>query len=244
MTQFFRYNPSRMPTRLIELVENLPKSRVVLVGDLMLDRYLHGNVERLSPEAPVPVLHFEREELRLGGAGNVAANLAMLGGRVCMVATVGDDDMGRAARRHFADFGIDGEGLIEVPGRPTVAKMRLVGAAQHRHAQTMMRLDFEDPSPVDAATAERICAAVEARLGQAEVLCIEDYKKGLLTPAVCQRLIASAKQRGVPVIIDPANIADYERYHGATAIKLNRPEAERATGLDASSSPDQYPLVA
>jgi D-beta-D-heptose 7-phosphate kinase/D-beta-D-heptose 1-phosphate adenosyltransferase len=232
-----------MPTRLIELVGKLAGRRVLLVGDLMMDRYLHGNVERISPEAPVPVLHFEREELRLGGAGNVAANLAVLGGRVCMVATVGDDEMGRAARRHFADNGIDSDGLIEVPGRPTVAKMRLVGAAQHRHAQTMMRLDFEDPSPVDAATADRVVAAVEARLPQAEVLCIEDYKKGLLAPDVCRRLIAAARERGVPVVIDPANLSDYARYAGATAIKLNRPEAERATGLPAGS-PEQYPAVA
>src|SRR5436189_1687017 len=137
-----------MPTRLIELIERLPRSRVLLVGDVMMDRYVYGDVERISPEAPVPVLHFQREELRLGGAGNVAANLATLNADVVMIATVGGDEMGRAARARLRELGIDDGSLIEITDRPTVCKMRLVGSAQHRHAQTMMRLDFEDPAPV------------------------------------------------------------------------------------------------
>src|SRR3954453_21233229 len=109
-----------MSTRLIELVETLPKSRIVLVGDLMIDRYLYGNVERVSPEAPVPVLHFEREELRLGGAGNVAADLATLNADVTFIATVGADDAGREARRMLREAGVADASLLEVIGRPTV----------------------------------------------------------------------------------------------------------------------------
>jgi D-beta-D-heptose 7-phosphate kinase / D-beta-D-heptose 1-phosphate adenosyltransferase len=233
-----------MPTRLIELVDKLRGRRVVVLGDLMVDRYLYGDVERISPEAPVPVLHYEREELRLGGAGNVAANLAVLGADVAMVAVVGNDDMGRAARKLLGECGCGNDsGLVEAPDRPTVAKMRLVGSAQHRHAQTMMRLDFENASPVRAAVAEQIVARVEALLEGADVLCVEDYNKGLLTPQVCKHVIGLARERGVPVIIDPAAIADYSRYAGATALKLNRPEAEKATGIKADS-PEQYPVVA
>ncbi|MGB7157419.1 MAG: D-glycero-beta-D-manno-heptose 1-phosphate adenylyltransferase [Tepidisphaeraceae bacterium] len=238
-----------MPTRLIELVEKLRGRRVVVLGDLMVDRYLYGDVERISPEAPVPVLHYEREELRLGGAGNVAANLAVLGAAVTMVAVVGNDDMGRAARKLLGERGCgDDRGLVEASDRPTVAKMRLVGSAQHRHAQTMMRLDFENTAPVSASVAEAVVQCVEQLLdggdgGGADVLCIEDYNKGLLTPQVCKHVIGLARERGVPVIIDPAAIADYSRYAGATAMKLNRPEAERATGIKADS-PEQYPIVA
>ncbi|HEV2295805.1 MAG TPA: D-glycero-beta-D-manno-heptose 1-phosphate adenylyltransferase [Tepidisphaeraceae bacterium] len=238
-----------MPTRLIELVDKLRGRRVVVIGDLMVDRYLYGDVERISPEAPVPVLRFEREELRLGGAGNVAANLAVLGAEVAMIAVVGNDDMGRAARKLLGECGCGYDaGLVEASDRPTVAKMRLVGSAQHRHAQTMMRLDFENPAPVSAAVAEQVVARVESMLegganGGPDVLCIEDYNKGLLTPQVCKHVIGLARQRGVPVIVDPAAIADYSRYAGATAMKLNRPEAEKATGLKADS-PEQYGVVA
>src|SRR5688572_32813918 len=102
-----------MPTRLIELVERLPRARIVLVGDLMLDRYLYGNAERLSPEAPVPVLHYQREETRLGGAGGVAAMLAALGAQVRVVGVLGADDAGREVRRHLRDCGAAADGVVE-----------------------------------------------------------------------------------------------------------------------------------
>src|SRR5882757_8462207 len=137
-----------MPSRLIELVQNLPASRVVLVGDLMIDKYLYGDVERLSPEAPVPVLHYEREELRLGGAGNVAACIAALGGRVKMVGVVGDDRSANQIRTMLTSWHADHSGVLTVNDRPTVTKMRLVGSAQHKNPQQMIRVDFEVPSPL------------------------------------------------------------------------------------------------
>src|SRR6185436_18275963 len=141
---------------LIELVEGLPRSRVVLVGDLMLDRYLYGNAERLSPEAPVPVLHYQREELRLGGAGGVAANLATLGADVRVVGVVGHDDAGRHVREHLSSFGASADSLVDTADRPTVSKVRLVGLAQHRHPQQMMRIDFEEHGPLSPELARRI----------------------------------------------------------------------------------------
>src|SRR5439155_2048712 len=128
-----------MSTHLIEIVERMPRSRVVLVGDLMLDRYLFGNAERLSPEAPVPVLHYQREELRLGGAGGVAAMLAALGADVRVVGVVGADAAGEEVRKHLIACGAAVDSLIESRERPTVSKVRLVGLAQHRHPQQMIR---------------------------------------------------------------------------------------------------------
>jgi D-beta-D-heptose 7-phosphate kinase/D-beta-D-heptose 1-phosphate adenosyltransferase len=233
-----------MPTRLIELVERLPRSRVLLVGDLMMDRYLYGDVERISPEAPVPVLHFQREELRLGGAGNVANNLLALNADVRVVAVVGDDETGRLVQKHLSDGGASVDGLVEVRDRPTVTKMRLVGSAQHRHAQTMLRLDYEERGAIPDDVAAEVVRRVEATLDAgAEVLCVEDYNKGLLTADVCRQIIAAARKRNIPVIIDPAVISDYSRYAGATAIKLNRVETTKATGLPLET-PEQWQAAA
>lgn len=224
-----------MPTRLIELVERLPRAKVVLVGDLMLDRYLYGNAERLSPEAPVPVLHYRREEIRLGGAGGVAADLATLGADVRVVGVVGRDDAGKQVREQLADCGASVESLVDGGDRPTVSKVRLVGLAQHRHPQQMMRIDFEDSGPLPPDLAARIVDRIEAELPGADLLCLEDYNKGVLAEGVCRKVIESARRRGVPILIDPAHIPDYSRYAGATALKLNRTETARATGLPADN---------
>ena len=220
-----------MPTRLIEIVESLPRSPIVLVGDLMLDRYLYGNAERLSPDAPVPVLHYSREDARLGGAGRVAADLATLGADVRVVSLVGDDETGRQIRRLLEEYGCDTAGLIVAPGRPSTSKLRFVGLAQHRHPQQMMRLDYEDTSPVSGELAGRVREAFSAALNGAKAVCLEDYNKGLLPAALCGELIAVARGKGVPVLVDPAPIDDYSKYAGATAITPNRTEAEKATGL-------------
>jgi D-beta-D-heptose 7-phosphate kinase/D-beta-D-heptose 1-phosphate adenosyltransferase len=223
-----------MLTRLIELVEGLPPSRIVLVGDFMLDRYIFGKTERISPEAPVPVVRYQHEEYRLGGAGFVAACLGTLGAKVRCIGLVGQDEPGRELRRRLGEFGDPG-GLIETAGRPTVLKMRVLGSSQDRTPQQMVRLDFEDSSHVDETTASTILAGATAALREADLLCLEDYNKGVLTPDVTRQLIAAARQMGTPVIIDPGSIGDYSKYAGATALKLNRPEAEKATGLTVRS---------
>src|SRR5947207_7181412 len=214
-----------MPTRLIELVENLPASKIVLIGDLMIDRYVYGDAERLSPEAPVPVLHYQREEFRLGGAGNVAANLAAMRARTCVVGVVGNDDEGRRLTQMLSQICAP-EDLAIIPdsSRPTTCKLRLVGSAQHRHPQTMLRLDYENRGAIPEAIANQAIAAVERSLDGAAALCLEDYNKGVLTSAVVKRLIELARSRGVPVIVDPPSIADYSRFSGATCLKLNRSE--------------------
>src|SRR6185295_11721073 len=124
-----------MSTHLIEIVERLPSSRIVLVGDLMLDRYLFGDAERVSPEAPVPVLHYQSEEFRLGGAANVAANLAVLGANVKVIGVVGEDDAADQVTGKLTEFGVDASSVVRVAERPTVCKMRLVGSSQHKNPQ-------------------------------------------------------------------------------------------------------------
>lgn len=220
-----------MSTRLIDLVEKLPRTRALVLGDLMLDRYLHGNAERLSPEAPVPVLHFEKEEVRLGGAASVAANLAALNCDVRVVGAVGDDADGRLLRAQLCRTCGSDESIVSDPSRPTTCKVRLVGSAQHRHPQTMLRLDYEQSKPISESVSRRVLEALERELQDASILCIEDYNKGVLTDELCRKSIEMARQRAVPVLIDPANIPDYAKYRGATCLKLNRSETARATGI-------------
>jgi D-beta-D-heptose 7-phosphate kinase/D-beta-D-heptose 1-phosphate adenosyltransferase len=232
-----------MSTRLIELVENLPRNRVVLVGDFMMDRYLYGNAERLSPEAPVPVLHFQNEEYRLGGAGNVAAGLAALNAEVRVVGVMGADEMSKTLSDHLAACGCDTTGLVCCTGRPTTTKMRLVGSAQHRHPQQMLRLDFEQTAPLPPADEEQVIAGFAEAIEGASIVCIEDYNKGAVTPRVCREVIRLSRERGVPVLVDPANIADYAKYAGATCIKLNRIETHKATGVR-PTTPDTFEAAA
>ena len=217
--------------QLIQLVERLAGVRVLLVGDLMVDRYVFGNAERVSPEAPVPVLHFQQEQFRLGGAANVAANLATLGAKVRVVGMLGRDEMAIKARALLAELSVEEDGIVEVVGRPTVCKMRLVGSAQHRHAQQMLRLDFEDGSPVPASAGEELVARAEAAMDWADIVVLEDYNKGVLTAEVSRKIIAAARGAGKAVIVDPALNADYSKYKGSSALKLNRPEACRASGM-------------
>ncbi len=220
-----------MSTRLIELVENLPQSKIVLVGDFMIDRYIFGRTDRISPEAPVPVIHYHHDEHRLGGAGFVLADLAALGAKVSAIGVIGKDEPAAEMRRRIEACGASCDGLVELSDRPTVMKVRLLGSSQDRTPQQMIRLDIEQNSPITGAAAEQILIKAAAAMKGADLLCLEDYNKGVLTPEVCAKLIHLAKAHKIPVIIDPANLADYSKYRGATALKLNRPEAERATSI-------------
>lgn len=232
-----------MSSRLIELVKGFAGKRVVLVGDFMLDRYVYGNANRLSPEAPVPVLHYDHEEVRLGGAGHVAADLATLGCSVKVIGCCGDDEGGVTMRKLLADLGVDITDLVSTPGRCTTAKTRLVGLAQQRSPQQMIRLDYEVTGAVSKDIGGQIVQAFTRAVSNADVVCLEDYNKGVLSTAVCQAIIQTAKSRGKETLVDPAALPDYSKYAGATCLKLNRTETEKATGLPARSA-EQYALAA
>jgi D-beta-D-heptose 7-phosphate kinase/D-beta-D-heptose 1-phosphate adenosyltransferase len=197
----------------------------------MLDRYLYGDAERISPEAPVPVLRVVRQEDALGGAGSVVADIAALGAQACCAGILGEDADAEILRGLLRRAGVDPGGLVRVPGRPTTRKTRLIGLAQHRHRQQLMRIDDEEASPVEGAPAEALLAEVSGQLPSCQAVCIEDYQKGVVTPGLAQEVIRLAGERGLPVLVDPASVTDYSRYAGATLVTPNRTETEKVTGL-------------
>ena len=220
-----------MAARLVEIIEHFGSPKIVLVGDFMIDRYVFGSTERVSPEAPIPVLRFTREETRLGGAGFVLAGLATLGACVSCVGVCGRDSAGDKLLETLSTYPHTNTSGVVRCERPTVEKMRFLGSSEDRAAQQMLRLDIEQTTPVDDLTQDALYTAVELALDAAQVLCLEDYNKGVLTDALTRRLITLAKSKNIPVLVDPARLSDYSKYAGATLIKLNRPETEKATGL-------------
>ena len=224
---------ANLPERLLERLAHVRPFRAIIVGDFMLDEHLHGDAERLSPDAPVPVIVADHDGLRsmAGGASNVATCLGALGGTALCAGVTGADAPGATLRRILEQGGADTSLLVEDPGRPTTVKRSIVGLAQHRHPQKMFRLDFESRAALPAALEERLLARLEAALPGVDVVCIEDYEKGVCTPSLCQALVRMCRSAGKPLLVDPAASADYSRYRGATAITPNRTEAERATGL-------------
>jgi len=219
----------REPQRVMEAVRGrFGGARVLVVGDLMLDRYLAGDVARISPEAPVPVLRLGSERAVAGGAANVASNLLGLGLDVALAGVRGDDADGAALLGLLDAAGLDRGAVLTDGDRPTTSKTRILG-----NRQQMLRIDAEATAPLSGAVADKLAAAVLARLDDADVLLLSDYAKGVLTGALCQRLIAAAAARGVPVLVDPKG-RDFSRYRGATLLTPNRAELALATGADAA----------
>ena len=208
----------------LEALLNLAQGRrVAVVGDAMLDVYLRGDVDRISPEAPVPVVRVRERKLALGGAANVANNIVAIGARCELVAAVGKDVAGATLRDMLAGVGTETRALVPV-GRPTTTKTRVIARSQQ-----MVRYDEEDDSDMDGADSARLMQALETAIADADALVFEDYNKGVLVPAVISRAIAWAKARGVPIIVDP-KYRNFFAYRGATIFKPNRRELESALG--------------
>jgi len=216
----------------MERLQRLGRPRVVLVGDFMLDRYVYGDSHRISPEAPVPVLRVLERESRPGGAGSVAVNILALGGEVCCVGVVGQDAAGGELLDMLAVAGAETSALVRLPGRPTIVKQRLVGLAQHRHRQQMLRMDEEPTEPLPREAQATLRGSLRSVLAGCACLAVEDYDKGLLTENSAPAMIQDAAAAGVPVVVDPAPIRDYGRYRGATVVTPNRVEAGLAGGVD------------
>ncbi len=212
-------------------LEGFGSPEILVVGDLILDHYIFGDAERLSPEAPVPVIRRRDEKIQAGGAANVAIFLAALGARPILSGLCGRDENADKLRALLAEAGVDCRAIISSPDRPTACKTRIIGLAQHRHQQQMLRLDHEVTDPVDDGIIQAFGNALLPLIQRVPVVCIEDYNKGLLDHRLCQFIIRKAQQMGKIVLVDPALIADYSRYAGATAITPNRTEAELASGV-------------
>lgn len=217
--------------RLCQLLDQGRGRHVLVLGDYMLDRYLFGDAERISPEAPVPVLRVVGQEAALGGAGSVAADIAALGAVPHCVGVLGNDADGAELRRLLDALGADVSGLIAADGRPTTRKTRLVGLAQHRHRQQLIRIDDETTAPVTGAQLRAMRDHVTRLAAECHVLCIEDYNKGVVTDELVRAALDVAARKGLSVLVDPANVADYSRYEGATVVTPNRSETEKVTGL-------------
>ncbi|HEV2301368.1 MAG TPA: D-glycero-beta-D-manno-heptose-7-phosphate kinase, partial [Stellaceae bacterium] len=207
---------------------------VVVLGDVMLDTWIDGHVERISPEAPIPVLRTDRRRDMLGGAGNVARNIAALGGRAVLIGVVGKDDPGRAILRLAGEAGPrPGQvvaRLVIAKSSPTTHKTRYVAAGQQ-----ILRVDEEVAAPVKGAVAARLIETFQAALHEAAAVILSDYAKGALAPPVLARVIAAARAQGKPVIVDP-KARDMSRYRGVSVLTPNRAEAYAATGIDCAEA--------
>ena len=205
--------------------EKAASVRALVIGDLMLDEYLWGRAERISPEAPVQVVEVTREDLRLGGAGNVVHNLAALGCRVAVCSVIGSDENGSLLRRAFEAKGVGLEGLFEDPERRTSKKTRVIAANQQ-----IVRIDRETKSAIGASCEKGMLDYLSARLSDFDVIVVSDYLKGVLTPSVLSAVCRTGRELGIPVVVDPKG-SDYGKYRGATLLTPNRKEAEIASGI-------------
>lgn len=205
-----------------EIINKIKKAGVVVVGDIMLDRFIYGSAERISPEGPVPVLKVGKETEMLGGAGNVLSNLAGLGAGCTIVAVTGRDENGQRVRAIIQNTGYDDSALVEDAGRPTTVKTRFI--AQN---QQLLRTDSEDTAEISKDIQNVLMKAIEKALPKAGALVLSDYNKGVLTPVFIQDIIKKAKAAGVPVLVDPKR-DDFSIYAGADYVTPNRKELSQA----------------
>jgi rfaE bifunctional protein kinase chain/domain len=211
--------------RLANLLELASRRRVTVIGDAMLDVYLRGEVERISPEAPVPVVRVRDRRYALGGAGNVAQNVRAVGAQCDLVAAVGDDAGGRQLCSMLDAIGA-GLGSLVTVDRPTTTKTRIVARSQQ-----VVRVDEEDDTDLDGASVNRVLEAVAGAVSQADALVIEDYNKGVLVPRVIESAMQAARAKGIPIVVDP-KYRNFFLYRGATIFKPNRRELGEALGAE------------
>jgi len=221
-------------------VPELGPVRVLVAGEVILDRYLHGDVSRISPEAPIPILRVTRREEKPGNAGFVMANLRALGAEVSAASVVGGDRDGQLLREIFGGLGIGMRAMLTDPGRPTTVKARLLGSVQsaNRATQQLLRVDEEDSLPLAPAIEAELIARLKRELPRVHGVLISDINKGLLTPNLLRAIIDGARKRKIPVIVDPRVTEDFSIYRGATAITPNRFETEKATGIKMTDRDD------
>jgi D-beta-D-heptose 7-phosphate kinase/D-beta-D-heptose 1-phosphate adenosyltransferase len=211
---------------------SLKPLRVLVAGEVILDRYVMGDVSRVSPEAPIPILQVGRIEERPGNAGFVMANLRALGAQVSALSVVGADRNGELLRDMFDGLGIDTRSMLVDPDRPTIVKERMLGSVQsaNRATQQLLRVDQEAPHALSPARERALARHLERELRRVDGVLISDINKGLLTPGLLRALIDGARRRKLPVIVDPRLSEDFSIYRGATALTPNRYETEFATG--------------
>ncbi|MFW6457112.1 MAG: PfkB family carbohydrate kinase [Planctomycetota bacterium] len=215
------------------LLENMGRPRICVVGDMMLDTYIWGQVRRVSPEGPIPVLHVDRQRNRPGGAGSVAAMLRALETDVSCVGVVGEDRKARDFRYELESIGVDSSGLITCPSRPTTRKTRYLGYVHSagRGLQQIVRVDEETTEHVSDTVEERVLDQIRCEVEDCDLLVIQDMAKGLFSESLLSNIIQAANEADCPIVVDPDRMKDYAVYSGATCLMPNRQETENATGL-------------
>lgn len=213
-----------MTAKYKDILSGFSGRRLAVIGDSMVDRFLWGRVDRISPEAPVPVVRLEKETFKLGGAANVAANIRALGAEVTLCGVWGQDEAGQQMEKLLSDRGISSGGMIALSQRPTTIKTRIIA-----HNQQVVRVDREDDNILAEPDVEGLLKALESA-GPQDGYILSDYGKGVLTDRVLKDFIALANARGKPVVVDPKK-GDYSQYWGVTSMTPNQKEAEQACAL-------------
>ncbi|SMC26890.1 D-beta-D-heptose 7-phosphate kinase / D-beta-D-heptose 1-phosphate adenosyltransferase [Desulfacinum hydrothermale DSM 13146] len=220
--------PTPLARRFPELqagIQRFPGRRVLVIGDVMLDVFIWGDVQRISPEAPVPVVDVRRESQLLGGAANVVHNIAALGGRPSVVGLIGEDAAGRELLRQLEDLHIPTTGLVRTPERPTTQKTRIIA-----HHQQVVRFDREDPHPPSRSLHRHIIDSLAAHFSDAEVVVVSDYGKGLITAELMDTVRALAATHRVPILVDP-KVKNADAYRAVDLITPNNAEASAMSGV-------------
>jgi len=220
-------------SQLSSLIEKFSSLRVLVIGDLMVDAYTWGKVNRISPEAPVPVVNVIKRESRLGGAGNVVLNIASLGAKPYVCSVIGDDSTGETLQGILQDAGLSTSGIIIEKGRPTTVKERVIAGSQQ-----LIRVDAETEAPISTASSAALLAQVKAWLSEVDVILFEDYDKGVLSAELIQEIISLASAKQIPTVVDPKK-KNFFAYSGATLFKPNLHELRDGLGLEAAAiAPD------
>ncbi|RMF59046.1 MAG: D-glycero-beta-D-manno-heptose-7-phosphate kinase [Calditrichaeota bacterium] len=208
--------------RLDEIIRHSEGKRILIVGDLMIDRYLWGNVTRISPEAPVPIINIEDEEIRFGGAANVANNIIGLNAEPILVGTVGADYWGEVFRNMLREKNLVADGLIQDERRPTTIKTRIIGNNQH-----IARVDRERIVPIETRTEKRILDFVKSIISEVDAIILEDYNKGVLIPSLVAEIIRLGNENNLVITVDP-KFENFLSYQKVTLFKPNKKETEEA----------------
>ncbi len=211
------------------IIESFKDLTVLIIGDVMLDSYIWGAVERISPEAPVPIVNVRKKDFRLGGAGNVALNISSLGARPILCALIGEDEDGKKLLQRLEEGGISKEGIVASTHRPTTVKTRIIASSQH-----VVRVDEESDKVANTEEENLLWNKIEKLLNQSHVIIFEDYDKGVLNESLIQKTVALAHQKGIPTVVDPKK-RNFLSYRGVTLFKPNLKELREGLKMDIAS---------
>ncbi|MBU0972952.1 MAG: D-glycero-beta-D-manno-heptose-7-phosphate kinase [Proteobacteria bacterium] len=215
-------------------LDHFKKIRVLVIGDLMIDEYLWGSVDRISPEAPVMVVSIEKESQTLGGAGNVINNLVAMGAKVVAIGTAGTGKAGRMIFEKLAELGVETDGIVSEPERPTTRKTRIIASNQQ-----VLRIDREIKKQITCSTLEKLMAVIEKKIAGVDVIIISDYDKGLVTGDLVAKTVALARTRGILILADPKAL-NFLKYARVSVLTPNKKEAGLAANMEILTEQDLF----